>query len=93
MRLGQRVENPMTYREGTVVSQPYVADNAMYLVVDVRWDNGNRSTIQASKLRPIQGDVNPADDDAPTCRDCQTWPCSRHATEQDIAEYAARTGS
>lgn len=52
-QLGQRVMNPMTNREGTVISQPYIPDNAgMYLVVDVRWDNGNRSTINASKLRP-----------------------------------------
>ncbi len=29
------------------------------------------------------------DDDAPTCRECGTWPCGRHATEADIAEYQA----
>jgi hypothetical protein len=32
-------------------------------------------------------------DDAPTCRDCGTWPCSRHATDADRAEYEQATGS
>jgi hypothetical protein len=34
-----------------------------------------------------------ADDDAPTCRDCDTWPCSRHATDADRAEYERATGN
>lgn len=33
------------------------------------------------------------DDDAPTCRDCGTWPCGRHATAEDKAEYAQAIGS
>lgn len=53
MHPGKRVENTISNRLGTVLSEPYVADNAMFLVVDVRWDNGNRSTVQASKLRPL----------------------------------------
>lgn len=34
-----------------------------------------------------------SDDDAPTCRDCGTWPCARHATEADRAEYEQATES
>lgn len=53
MNPGQRVGNTITNRNGTVMTAPYIADNAAYLVVDVRWDNGNRSTVQASKLHPL----------------------------------------
>lgn len=34
-----------------------------------------------------------ADGDAPSCRDCGTWPCARHATHEDRAEHAAATGT
>jgi len=53
MQLGQRVEDIAAYRRrelGTTVSQPYISDSAMHLVIDVRWDNGSRSTVQTSKL-------------------------------------------
>ena len=32
-------------------------------------------------------------DEAPQCRECGTWPCGRHATAEDIAEYEARGGA
>lgn len=35
----------------------------------------------------------PAADDAPSCRDCGTWPCARHATDADRAEHERATGS
>lgn len=31
------------------------------------------------------------DADAPSCRDCGTWPCARHATHEDRAEYQQAT--
>ena len=33
------------------------------------------------------------DEDAPTCRDCGTWPCARHATDADRAEHEQATES
>ena len=48
-------------------------------------------TREQSPARDEAGDTQ--DDDAPTCRDCDTWPCGRHATDEDKAEYARATGS
>lgn len=39
----------------------------------------------------VASDAEGADADAPTCRDCGTWPCARHATDADRAEYAQAT--
>jgi hypothetical protein len=44
-------------------------------------------------LEEVAAESDAADDDAPTCRDCGTWPCSRHATDADRAEYEQATGS
>lgn len=54
MKVGQRVKETVSSRLGTVASQPYIADNAAFLVVDVRFDGSRRrSTVQATTLRPL----------------------------------------
>jgi len=49
---GSRVYNTLTNQAGVLLSQPYIADNAMYLVVDVRWDAERlgRSTVAVSRI-------------------------------------------
>ena len=53
MSTGDRVYNTTTNHTGTIVAGPYVADNAMYQVADVRWDApvGTISTVDTRHLR------------------------------------------
>jgi hypothetical protein len=74
MKVGQKVYNTLSNRSGVIVAGPYMADNAMFLVCDVRWDTpyGGRSTVQASLLMPDCRPMNTDSwDDIPvTCPDC-----------------------
>lgn len=47
------------------------------------------SAAQVPGQQEIPAGPDPAADDAPSCRDCGTWPCARHATDADKAEHAA----
>lgn len=54
MKPGTRVENQISNRCGTVLTAPYLPDSGGYdLVVDVRWTNGNHSTVSVRNLRSI----------------------------------------
>lgn len=46
------------------------------------------SAAQVPGQQEIPAALDP-DADAPSCRDCGTWPCGRHATDTDKAEHAA----
>lgn len=47
---------------------------------------------EAANAAVKQDEAVPAEDDGPACRDCGAWPCARHATDADRAEYAQATG-
>lgn len=54
MKPGTRVESPASNREGVVLTAPYLPDNGGYdLVVDVRWQTGNKSTVVVRNLVKI----------------------------------------
>ena len=51
MKPGTKVENSISNRCGTVLTDPYLpANGGCDLVVDIRWDNGNRSTVVVRNL-------------------------------------------